>query len=119
METAIKIFYKIAHMGAIIGWAEADWITTMTPKERRKHINKVEQARLLYLDGANKKRDGVNKKMVRSVAVESKKQENLVATGRFCKALKETYQPAIYAVSIGGQMQFYERKIDGYRNMTD
>ena len=91
----------------------------MTPKERRKHINKVEQARLLYLDGANKERDGVNKKLVRSVKNEMKKKENLVATGRFCKALKATHRPAIYALSVGGHIQFYERKIDGYRNMTD
>ena len=91
----------------------------MTPKERRKHINKVEQARILLYDGANKKRDGVNKKLVRSVKNKMKKTENLTATGRFCKGLKATHRPVIYAVSIGGQMQFYERKIDGYRNMTD
>jgi hypothetical protein len=91
----------------------------MTPKELRKRNKKIEQARILLLDGANKKRDGVNKKLVRSVKNEMKKTENLTATGRFCKELKATHRPAVYALSIGGHIQFYERKIDGYRNMTD
>ena len=91
----------------------------MTPKELRKRNKKIEQARILLLDGANKKRDGVNKKLVRSVKNKMKKTENLTATDRFCKELKATHRPVIYAVSIGGHIQFYERKIDGYRNMTD
>ena len=84
----------------------------MTPKEKRKHIATVEQARILWLDGSKKK-------MSRSARVEAEKHERLTSTGPFCDKLKITHRPAIYMPTRGAHMQFYEREIDGKRNSID
>ena len=74
----------------------------MTPRQKRKHIAKIEQARIVLLDG---------------IKAEATRFLRLTSTGKFCQLLKETEQPTLMLGSGGAHMQFYERKIDGNRNM--
>ena len=84
----------------------------MTPKQKRKHIATVEQARILLLDGSKKK-------MSKSAKAEARKLEQLTSTGKFCDGLIQTHRPAIFLPTPSAHMQFFERRIDGNRNMTD
>jgi len=83
---------------------------TMTPRQKRKHIAKVEQARIVLLDGGNVRRS-------KSIKAEATRFLRLTSTGKFCQLLKEAEQPTLMLGSGGAHMQFYERKIDGNRNM--
>jgi len=85
----------------------------MTPKERRKHIAKVEQARILLADGTTTTSSRPDK-MIKSARAYTVSKTQLTVTGRACDELRRTHRPAIY-----GHMQFFERNINGNRNMID
>ena len=84
----------------------------MTPRQKRRHIAKVEQARIVLIDGGKVRR-------TKSIKAEATRFLRLTSTGRFCQLLKETEQPKLMLGNAGAHMQFYERKIDGNRNMID
>ena len=82
----------------------------MTPRQKRRHIAKIEQARVVLIDGGKVRRS-------KSIKAEAKRFLRLTSTGRFCQLLSETEQPQLMLGNAGAHMQFYERKIDGNRNM--
>ena len=84
----------------------------MTPKQKRKHIATVEQASIRLLDGSSEK-------MARSAKAEAEKHERLTSTGIVCRKLEITYRPQLMLGIPSAHMQFYERKIDGKRNIID
>ena len=84
----------------------------MTPRQKRRHIAKIEQARVVLIDGGKVRRS-------KSIKAEAKRFLRLTSTGRFCQLLSETEQPQLMLGNAGAHMQFYERKIDGNRNMID
>ena len=88
----------------------------MTRKERRKHIAKVEQAKQRLAHGTTTSSQTPTK-MLRGIKSET--HTSWTNTDRFCRKLSICASPTIYAVSKGGQMQFMQRRIDGYRNMID
>tara|TARA_R110002072_G_scaffold259083_1_gene417742 strand:+ start:141 stop:395 length:255 start_codon:yes stop_codon:yes gene_type:complete len=84
----------------------------MTPRQKRRHIAKIEQARVVLIDGGKVRRN-------KSIKAEAKRFLRLTSTGKFCQLLSETEQPTLMLGNAGAHMQFYERKIDGNRNMID
>ena len=84
----------------------------MTPRQKRRHIAKIEQARVVLIDGGKVRRS-------KSIKAEAKRFLRLTSTGRFCQLLSETEQPQLMLGNAGAHMQFYERKIDGNRNTID
>ena len=82
----------------------------MTPRQKRRHIAKIEQARIVLIDGGKVRRS-------KSIKAEAKRFLRLTSTGKFCQLLSETEQPQLMLGNAGAHMQFYERKIDGNRNM--
>jgi hypothetical protein len=85
----------------------------MTPKQLRKHKAKVEQARLRLADGTTTT-SKTPTKMAKGARAEANHITELTVTGRACRQLKMTHRPIIY-----GHQQFYERNIDGNRNIID
>tara|TARA_R110002012_G_scaffold118143_2_gene266295 strand:- start:1438 stop:1692 length:255 start_codon:yes stop_codon:yes gene_type:complete len=81
----------------------------MTPRQKRRHIAKIEQARIVLIDGGKVRRS-------KSIKAEAKRFLRLTSTGKFCQLLSETEQPQLMLGNAGAHMQFYERKIDGKRN---
>ena len=75
----------------------------MTPRQKRRHIDKIEQARIVLLDGGNVRRS-------KSIKAEAKRFLRLTATGRFCQLLSETEQPQLMLGNAGAHMQFYARE---------
>jgi len=75
----------------------------MTPRQKRKHIAKVEQARIVLLDGGKVRRN-------KSIKAEAKRFLRLTATGRFCQLLSETEQPQLMLGNAGAHMQFYAKE---------
>jgi len=81
----------------------------MTPRQKRRHIAKIEQARIVLIDGGKVRRS-------KSIKAEAKRFLRLTSTGKFCQLLSETEQPQLMLGNAGAHMRFYERKIDGKRN---
>ena len=75
----------------------------MTPRQKRKHIDKIEQARIVLLDGGKVRRS-------KSIKAEAKRFLRLTSTGKFCQLLKEAEQPTLMLGSGGAHMQFYAKE---------
>ena len=75
----------------------------MTPRQKRKHIAKIEHARVVLLDGGNVRRS-------KSIKAEAKRFLRLTSTGKVCQLLYEA-KPAILMLGSGGaHMQFYAKE---------
>ena len=75
----------------------------MTPRQKRKHIDKIEQARIVLLDGGKVRRS-------KSAKAEATRFLRLTSTGRFCQLLSETEQPQLMLGNAGAHMQFYAKE---------
>ena len=71
----------------------------MTPRQKRRHIAKIEQAR-----------DGGKVRRTKSIKAEATRFLRLTSTGPFCKLLSETEQPQLMLGNAGAHMQFYARE---------
>ena len=75
----------------------------MTPRQKRRHVAKIEQARVVLLDGGKVRR-------TKSSKAEATRFLRLTSTGRFCQLLSETEQPQLMLGNAGAHMQFYARE---------
>ena len=75
----------------------------MTPRQKRRHVAKIEQARVVLIDGGKVRRS-------KSIKAEAKRFLRLTSTGRFCQLLSETEQPQLMLGNAGAHMQFYARE---------
>ena len=75
----------------------------MTPRQKRRHIDKIEQARIVLIDGGKVRRS-------KSAKAEAKRFLRLTSTGKVCQLLYEA-KPAILMLGSGGaHMQFYAKE---------
>jgi|TARA_R110002033_G_scaffold84120_1_gene134878 hypothetical protein len=90
----------------------------MTPRQKRKHIAKIEQARVVMLDdGKPRIHKTLQVRRSKSAKAEAKRFLRLTSTGKVCQLLYEAKPAILMLGNAGAHMQFYERKIDGNRNM--
>ena len=75
----------------------------MTPRQKRRHVAKIEQARIVLIDGGKVRR-------TKSIKAEATRFLRLTSTGRFCQLLSETEQPQLMLGNSGAHMQFYARE---------
>ena len=83
----------------------------MTPRQKRKHIAKIEQARIVLLDdGKPRIHRTLQDRRTKSIKAEAKRFLRLTSTGKFCQLLKETEQPQLMLGNAGAHMQFYAKE---------
>ena len=75
----------------------------MTPRQKRRHVAKIEQARIVLIDSGKVRR-------TKSIKAEATRFLRLTSTGRFCQLLSETEQPQLMLGNAGAHMQFYARE---------
>jgi len=83
----------------------------MTPRQKRRHIDKMERARIALLDdGKPHIHKTLQNRRSKSAKAEAKRFLRLTSTGRFCQLLSETEQPQLMLGNAGAHMQFYARE---------
>ena len=83
----------------------------MTPRQKRKHIDKMERARIALLDdGKPHIHKTLQDRRTKSIKSEAKRFLRLTATGKFCQLLSETEQPQLMLGCAGAHMQFYAKE---------
>ena len=75
----------------------------MTPRQKRRHIAKIEQARVVLLDGGNVRR-------TKSAKAEAKRFLRLTSTGKVCQLLYEAKPAILMLGNAGAHMQFYAKE---------
>ena len=71
----------------------------MTPRQKRRHIAKIEQAR-----------DGGNVRRSKSIKTEAKRFLRLTSTGKVCQLLYEAKPAILMLGNAGAHMQFYAKE---------
>ena len=83
----------------------------MTPRQKRKHIAKIEQARIVLLDdGKPHIHKTLQDRRSKSAKAEAKRFLRLTSTGKVCQLLYEAKPAILMLGNAGAHMQFYAKE---------